>query len=103
MRPGRRWLMEMGRRVLVARYVRAYRRRRPVDAVRLAHGEALACMRGLVRVAESRTAAAGGAPVNPLDASPYGDRLAARFAALTGIRPQLPPARARAAASARTR
>jgi aminoglycoside phosphotransferase (APT) family kinase protein len=100
MRPGRRWLMEVGRSVLLARYVRAYGRGRPLDGARLAHGAALACMRGLVRVAESRTAA-GGAPVNPLDASSYGDRLAARFAAVAGIRPQLPPARARLAASGR--
>jgi hypothetical protein len=47
-------------------------------------------MRGLVRAAEHRAGA--GTAANPLDASSFGDRLAARFAELTGIRPGLGPA-----------
>jgi hypothetical protein len=79
--------MAVGRRLLVALYLRGYRRRRPLDARALAYGEALACMRGLVRAAEHRAGARAAA--NPLDASRFGDRLAARFAKLTGIRPEL--------------
>jgi aminoglycoside phosphotransferase (APT) family kinase protein len=93
-RPLRRWLMRAGLRLLLARYLGGYRRQRPLDPAGLAYYEALACMRGLVRTAESRTAAAGEGgpptPVNPLDASSFGDRLAARFAGLTGIAPALP-------------
>ena len=79
----------VARRVLVALYLRGYRRRRPLDAGALAYGEALACMRGLVRTGEQR--ARPGEAVSPLDASSFGDRLAARFATLTGIRPSLRP------------
>jgi hypothetical protein len=90
MRRSLRWLVEAGRRLLLARYLARYRGRRPFDVASLAYYEALACMRGLVRVAESRSAMPGAAaPANPLDASSFGDRLAARFAALTGIRPVL--------------
>ena len=92
MRASLRWLMEASRGLLLARYLREYQRRRPLAATALAYGEALACMRGLVRAAESRRAVFGepAAPANPLDASSFGDRLAARFAALTGIQPRLP-------------
>jgi aminoglycoside phosphotransferase (APT) family kinase protein len=82
-----RLVLAAARRVLLARYLRGYRRRRPLDASRFAYGEALACMRGLVRTAESR--AARRTPSNALDASRFGERLAARFAELTGIRPGL--------------
>lgn len=84
-----RWAVAGARRLLVALYLRGYRRRRPLDARALAYGEALACMRGLVRAAEHRAGAQ--APANLLDASSLGDRLAARFAELTGIRPALGP------------
>jgi aminoglycoside phosphotransferase (APT) family kinase protein len=79
-----RWAVAAARRLLVALYLRGYRRRRPFAAPAFAYYEALACMRGLVRTAEHRTGARQAA--NPLDASSFGDRLAARFAKLTGIR-----------------
>jgi aminoglycoside phosphotransferase (APT) family kinase protein len=82
-----RWGLAAARHLLLALYLRGYRRRRPLDASRFAYGEALACMRGLVRTAESR--ADRRASANALDASRFGDRLAARFAELTGIRPRL--------------
>ena len=57
------------------------RGREPLDRWALRYYEALACMRGLVRVAENRTAAArGDAPLNRLDVSSFGERLAQRFA-----------------------
>ena len=84
-----RWAVAAARRLLVALYLRGYRRRRPLPARAIAYYEALACMRGLVRAAEHRAGARAAA--NPLDASSFGDRLAARFANLTGIRPGLGP------------
>jgi aminoglycoside phosphotransferase (APT) family kinase protein len=79
-----------GRRLLVARYLAIYRRRRPLDRARLPYFEAAACMRGLVRAAEAR-AARGAA--NLLDASSFGERLAARFARVSGVAVALPPRR----------
>ena len=81
-----RWAVAAARRLLVALYLRGYRRRRPLAERTLAYGEALACMRGLVRAAEQRV---GARATNPLDASSFADRLAARFAALTEIRVQV--------------
>jgi aminoglycoside phosphotransferase (APT) family kinase protein len=52
-----RWAVAAGRRLLVALYLRGYRRRRPLAARALAYYEALACMRGLVRAAEHRIGA----------------------------------------------
>jgi len=89
--PALRGLVEVARRILAARYVRAYRRRQPLDASRLAYYEALACMRGLVRTAEARLAPIGESDLNSLDASGFGDRLGARFRRLTGVTPRLPP------------
>ena len=89
-----RWLVRIARAILVARYLAGYRRRRPVDRGTLAYYEAASCMRQLVRVAEARQAAAGRAgALNPLDASPFGERLGARFAELTGVTPSLPAVR----------
>ncbi len=85
--PPARWAVAAARRLLVALYLRGYRRRRPIAADTFAYYEALACMRGLVRAAEHRRGAREAA--NPLDASSFGDRLATRFAELTGIRPGL--------------
>src|SRR5262245_7682087 len=82
-----RLVVGVGRRLLLARYLHGYGRRRPLDAKALAYYEALACMRGMVRAAESR--AGGRGPASPLDASGFGDALATRFAALTGVRPNL--------------
>jgi len=89
--PALRGMVEIARRILVARYVRGYRRRQPLDAARLAYHEALACMRGLVRTAEARLVATRESGLNPLDASPFGERLCARFARITGVAPSLPP------------
>jgi hypothetical protein len=80
----------LGQSVVTARYLSGYRCRHPLDASRLAYYEAVSCMRGLLRVTESRL---GGAPPNALDASSFGDRLAARFARIAGLRPALPAAR----------
>jgi aminoglycoside phosphotransferase (APT) family kinase protein len=88
--PALRGLVAIAQRVLAARYVRGYRRRQPLDATRLAYHEALACMRGLVRTAEARLAPIGESGVNPLDASVFGERLAARFARITGVALRLP-------------
>jgi aminoglycoside phosphotransferase (APT) family kinase protein len=78
------------RRILVARYLASYRRLRALDPARLPYFEAAACMRGLVRCGEAR-AAGGAASANPLDASSFGDRLAARFARISGVPVALPP------------
>lgn len=79
------------RRILVARYLAVYRKLRPLDRTRLPYCEAAACMRGLVRAAEARVV--GTAATNPLDASSFGERLAARFARVSGVPVALPPRR----------
>jgi hypothetical protein len=48
-------------------------------------------MRGLVRAAEARVVE--GAVPNPLDASPFGERLAAHFARVSDVPVALPPRR----------
>jgi len=89
-----RLLARMMRPVLLARHLAGYQRRRKLDRTTLAYYEAASCMRGLVRVAEARLGSAGGATaLNPLDASSFGERLAVRFARITGIGPALPPVR----------
>jgi len=89
---GARWLVRAARPIMVGRYLAGYRRRRPLDARGLAYGEALACLRGLVRADENRRRQ-GALPLNPLDASVFAERLAARFARITGISPALPSAK----------
>ncbi len=84
-------LVAAARRVLVARYLMVYRRLRPLDRTRLPYFEAAACMRGLVRTAAARATAT--APMNPLDASSFGERLAARFARVSGVAVTLAPRR----------
>src|SRR5207247_8286089 len=59
-------------------------------AARLAYYEALACMRGLVRTAEARLAPIGESGLNSLDASGFGEQLAARFARISGVMARLP-------------
>jgi aminoglycoside phosphotransferase (APT) family kinase protein len=86
---GLRPLVAAARRLLVARYLAVYRKRRPLDRARLPYFEAAACMRGLVRTAAARMA--GSAATNPLDASSFGERLAARFARVSGVAVALPP------------
>ena len=83
-----RWLIRCLRPVMVTRYLAGYRRSRPLDPSALAYYEAFCCMRLLVRTAENRLRPG---PLNPLDASSFGDALAARFARITGISPILPP------------
>jgi aminoglycoside phosphotransferase (APT) family kinase protein len=83
-----RWLLRAWLPRMADRYVRGYRRRQALDPAVLAYHEALSCMRHLVRVVESRRR---GAPLNPLDASSFGEALAARFARLTGVSPSVPP------------
>jgi aminoglycoside phosphotransferase (APT) family kinase protein len=89
--PALRLIVDLARRILVGRYVAGYRRRRPLDGARLGYHEALACLRHLVRTVEARLAPVGESGLNPLDASAFGERLAARFARLTGVTPTLPP------------
>jgi aminoglycoside phosphotransferase (APT) family kinase protein len=84
-----RGLMAGLRSIMAARYLARYRRARPLDAARLSYYEAAGCMRGLVRAAEARVTGSA----NALDASSFGDRLAARFSQVTGVAVSLPPAR----------
>lgn len=86
-----RGLAHLARRLMLARYLAGYRRRRPIDAGTLRYHEALASMRQLLRVSESRAdVARDGAGLTPLDVSSFGERVAARFAALTAVTPRLP-------------
>jgi aminoglycoside phosphotransferase (APT) family kinase protein len=89
--PALRGIVDIARRVLAAHYVGGYRRRAPAGVTHLPYYEALACMRGMIRTVETRLAAGGGAKLSALDASTYGERLAARFARITGVAPTLPP------------
>ena len=94
-----RWLVRAARAVLVRRFMASHRRAQPLDRGALRYYEALACMRGLVRVAENRTAAdaQGAAVPTLLDTSRFGERLARRFATLTGVTPRLPKVKERTA------
>ncbi len=84
-----RWLIRRLRPVMVKRYLAAYERHRPLEPRALAYYEALSCMRLLVRTAENRSRPGPG-PLNPLDASSFGEILAARFSRITGVSPGLP-------------
>jgi len=89
--PGpRRWLAAAAQRLLAARYLAGYRRRRPVDPTRLAYYEVAAALRALVRGGEVRRGAPGALPPSALDRSPYAERLLARAARITGLEPSLP-------------
>jgi aminoglycoside phosphotransferase (APT) family kinase protein len=83
-----RWLVHIGRHLLVRRY-RAGHRRRSLDAPGLHYYEAASCVRGMVRSAEARLRRGG--PASPLDASAFGERLGRRFAQITGVHATLPP------------
>jgi aminoglycoside phosphotransferase (APT) family kinase protein len=87
-----RWLVRAARAVLVRRFMAGHRRAQPLDRGALRYYEALACMRGLTRVAENRTFADAGvaSTLSTLDRSSFGERLARRFVTLTGITPRLP-------------
>jgi aminoglycoside phosphotransferase (APT) family kinase protein len=85
-----RWLARVSRPILIARYLVGYQRHRRLDPATLAYYEAASCMRGLVRVAEARLSSVEHSEaLNPLDASSFGERLAARFAELAGVVPGL--------------
>lgn len=86
----RRWLAAGAQPLLAARYLAAYRRRRPVDVGRLAYYEIATALRALVRGGEVRRRAPGAPPPTALDRSPYCDRLLARAARITGLAPSLP-------------
>ena len=85
-----RWLARVGQPILAARYLRGYRRRRPIDSGRLAYYEVAAAMRALVRAGERRSRAVEGPPPNELDRSTYADRLLAHAASITGLAASLP-------------
>jgi aminoglycoside phosphotransferase (APT) family kinase protein len=86
-----RLVVGMARRLVVARYLTAYQRRRPLDRRALAYYEAASAMRQLVRVGACRLAAAAGeAALTPLDASDFGERLCARFVRITGVTVSVP-------------
>jgi len=87
-----RGVVHLARLMLVGRYMAGMGRRRPMAPRALAYYEAVACMRQLVRVWAARLAASERqAPLDPLDASSFGERLATHFARITGVRPVLPP------------
>jgi aminoglycoside phosphotransferase (APT) family kinase protein len=86
-----RWLARVGQPILAARYVARYRRRRPIDAARLAYYEVAAILRALVRAGEVRRRTGHGSPPGPLDRSPYAARLADHAARVTGVAVVLPP------------
>ena len=85
-----RWLVRVGQPILAARYLRGYRRRRAIDAERLAYYQVAAAMRAIVRAGEGRSRAAGGPPPSELDRSAYADRLLAHVAGITGLAASLP-------------
>jgi len=88
----KRWAARALRPLLLARHLAGYERRRKLDRTVLAYYEAAGCLRGLVRVAGARLDAAGNpGALNPLDASSFGGRLAARFERITGVAVSLPP------------
>lgn len=87
-----RWVVRAARLALVRRFVAGHRRAAPLAPSAFRYYEALGCMRGFLRVAEQRVLAArAGTPLTRIDASSFGERLARRFARLTGVRPSLPP------------
>src|SRR5262249_59672354 len=46
------WMVRVARRVLIVRYLRGYRQRRPIDLASLPYYEAAAAIRALVRAAQ---------------------------------------------------
>src|SRR5262245_8117729 len=84
-----RWIVSAILPGTVKRYVQGYLKARPIEPRVLAYYEALSCMRSLVRVSENRQRL-GRRTLNPLDASSFGEALAARFGAITGVAPTVP-------------
>lgn len=83
-----RALAEVARPILVARYLRGYRRRRGLDPDRLAYYEVATAMRALVQTGEAR--AGRGRALGALERSEYATRLAGRAQQLTGVVVTLP-------------
>ena len=82
--------VELGRRALVAAYLRAYARRRALDEDAVRYFEALRCLVILLEASEHRLADAGAIP-RPSKPTAFGGpravaRVVARFHALTGVR-----------------
>ena len=85
--PIRRGMLGLIRPLAVMRYLATYRRSRPVGLEQLDYYEAVASLRQLVRIAEARV---GVRTLTALDTSPFGERVARHFAALTAVTPRLP-------------
>jgi aminoglycoside phosphotransferase (APT) family kinase protein len=83
-------LARMAQPILAARYLSAYRRRRPLDGGRLAYYEVAAALRALVQAGEARQRPGA---LGALEASAYAERLAARVQRLAGVTVTLPTAR----------
>jgi aminoglycoside phosphotransferase (APT) family kinase protein len=94
--PVLRVLIALFRPLLIRGYLRGYRRRRALDEECRPYFEALALMRMLVRSGHdrldrrARAAPRGLDPPDPM--GPAVPAIAARFAAITGVRPVLPEA-----------
>ena len=84
------WLVKAARPVLVAGYLRGYRKRREIDRERLRYYEAAACMKPLVRAGELRLSRRATDALDPLFGSDYVPRLARHLQAITGITSELP-------------
>jgi aminoglycoside phosphotransferase (APT) family kinase protein len=89
-----RWLVRAARGTLVRRYVAGYRADAGLDARKLSYYEVAACMRALVRVAETRARPIVDDAVRArLETSAFTTALLARVSRLTGLTPTLPAAR----------
>jgi len=84
-----RWIVAALLPGMVKRHVKGYQQQRALAPAALAYYEALCCMRQLVRTAENRLRAQPGT-LNSLDASSFGEAMAARFTAITNVAPTLP-------------
>src|SRR4029434_8995902 len=86
-----RALAAVARPILVARYLRGYRRRRRLDPDRLAYYEVATALRALVQTGCAR--GGRGRAVGPLERWDYATRLAPRTQQLTGVAGDLPSVR----------
>ena len=85
-----RWLAAGAQRLLAARYLASYRRRRPLDPARLAYYEVATALRTLVRAGAVLAGGPGAPPPSALDRSRYAARLLARARRITGLALSLP-------------
>jgi len=89
-----RLLVRAARGLVVRRYVAGYRAGAALDAGKLSYYEVAACMRALVRVAETRARPTADDAVRArLETSAFTAALLAQVSRLTGLTPTLPPAR----------